>query len=113
MAISFIKPRIATANTDIAKPPPKQADPFYLSSEWRALLAQIIAQRGRRCEDPACERPSGPWSRIYGDHVVELKDGGAPLDPGNVLLRCAPCHARKTIATRAARMARSTAPRGV
>jgi len=32
---------------------------------------------------------------FYTD-VVELRDGGAPLDPANVLLLCRPCHARKT-----------------
>jgi hypothetical protein len=33
---------------------------------------------------------------LEADHIVELKDGGAPLDPANVLLLCRPCHARKT-----------------
>jgi hypothetical protein len=29
-------------------------------------------------------------AKLYGDHIHELKDCGAPLDPGNVMLRCAP-----------------------
>jgi len=69
---------------------PKMADSIYLSREWRALLAEIKRERGSWCE--AC----GAAGRIIGDHVVELKDGGAPLDKRNVRLRCIPCHARKT-----------------
>ena len=30
--------------------------------------------------------------RVFGDHVVELQDGGAPLDKTNVMLRCGLCH---------------------
>lgn len=37
--------------------------------------------------------------RVFGDHVVELQDGGAPLDKTNVMLRCGSC------AQRARRMA--------
>jgi hypothetical protein len=85
-----------------ALPPPKVADPFYLSPEWRALLAEIIAERGRRCEDPGCRRLTPP-TRVFGDHIVELRDGGARLDKRNVLLRCGACHTLKTAATRAAR----------
>jgi hypothetical protein len=43
---------------------------------------------------------------VFGDHIVELRDGGAPLDPANVLLRCGRCHTTKTVAERARRTAR-------
>ncbi len=75
----------------------KKADPFYLSPEWRALMAKLIKQRGRRCEDSEHDRTKPREGvRIFGDHVQEIKDGGALLDPTNVMLRCGPCHARKT-----------------
>lgn len=77
----------------------KKAEPFYLSAPWRKLMAQIIAERGRRCED--CGRTN---TRIFGDHVHELKDGGAQLDKRNVRLRCGSCHTRKTAAARAERL---------
>lgn len=96
-------PRLATVDARRVKPEPKQVDPFYRSAEWRRLLAAIIAERGRRCEDPECPTPAGPWSRIYGDHLVELRDGGAPLDRNNVGLKCASCHTRKTMRERARR----------
>lgn len=83
---------------------PKQAAAFYLSPEWKALMASIIRTRGRRCEDtkhdPKLQRQG---VRVYGDHVIEIRDGGALLDPKNILLRCATCHGRKTAEARAAR----------
>jgi 5-methylcytosine-specific restriction protein A len=81
------------------KPQAKTAAPFYLTPEWRALMTKLLAERGRRCQE--CGRTG---CRIFGDHVVELQDGGAPLDEGNVLLRCGSCHTRKTAAERAKRM---------
>lgn len=81
----------------------KRAHPFYGSPEWRALRNGLIKQRGWRCEDPKCPTPRGPWKQIYGDHIVEIVDGGAKLDPRNILLRCAPCHTRKTNEAAAAR----------
>jgi hypothetical protein len=88
-----------------ALPPAKAVDAFYTSPEWRALMAEIVAERGRRCEDPQCRRATPP-TRVFGDHIVELRDGGAPLDKRNVMLRCGSCHTRKTAEARAARTAK-------
>ena len=49
--------------------------------------------------------------RVFGDHIIELKDGGALLDGRNVMLRCGSCHTRKTFEERAKRSATSFAPR--
>ena len=102
--LTTLRSRVARLDTRSAKPPPKETESFYHSAEWRALIASVIEDRGRRCEDTNCQTPSGPWRRIFGDHIKELKDGGAPLDPDNVLLRCGSCHTRKTVAERAKRM---------
>jgi hypothetical protein len=83
--------------------PPKVADPFYQSPAWRALVAKIKRERGARCEEPGC---GATGVRLIGDHVKELRDGGAPLDARNVLLRCLPCHNTKTAAERARRALR-------
>lgn len=87
------------------KLPEKQADAFYLSREWRALMDGIIARRGRICEDPEHDaaRPRA-GGRVFGDHIIEIRDGGARLDERNVMLRCGSCHSRKTAAERARRM---------
>jgi len=98
-------PRLKTLDSRVVRPPSKTTDAFYLSPEWRALLAKLIVQRGRACEE--CGRSSGDRGRpvlIFGDHVRELRDGGAPLDPLNVRLLCAGCHNVKTLAERAKRM---------
>jgi hypothetical protein len=44
---------------------------------------------------------------LYLDHVVELRDGGARLDPRHVMFRCISCHTRKTPAEAARRQLRS------
>lgn len=103
--------RLKTIDTRTVKPAPKRADPFYLSPEWRKLMAEIIAERGRVCQDPTCDgRTHHAGMRIFGDHIVELRDGGAPLDKRNIMLRCGASHTRKTAAARAERLAAS--PRG-
>ena len=98
--------RIAKLDTRSAPLPPKACDPFYLSREWRGFVDKIKRERGEVCEDPSCKGPHYPGQRIYPDHVVEIHDGGAKLDPSNVMLRCAKSHSAKTARERAKRMSR-------
>ena len=97
--LAMLKPRVATIDTSIAAPPIKVVEPFYTSEPWLALMAGIKRERGERCQD--CGRGR---CRIFGDHIVELKDGGAKLDRRNIRLRCGSCHTLKTNAERARRM---------
>lgn len=100
-------PRLAVLDTRTVKPKTdirtgravKATDPFYGSAEWQAFRKAVVAERGRRCED--CGSTTG---RVYCDHIVELRDGGAPLDWTNIRLRCATCHVRKTGRARGDRM---------
>ncbi|AKR49905.1 hypothetical protein SRCM100623_02802 [Acetobacter pasteurianus] len=87
-------------DTRIAHTAPKRADPFYLSREWRQLMRHLVEMRGSVCQ--ACGRTN---TRLFGDHIIELKDGGAKLDPANIQLLCGSCHTKKTARARAARMA--------
>ena len=105
--LGVLGPRIAAGEYRTIKPPPKVVAPFYSSPEWRALMAKILRARGRKCEDTEHD-PSKPRMgvRIFGDHIKEIRDGGAPLDPANVMLRCAPCHMAKTARERGKRAAR-------
>ncbi|WP_247648794.1 HNH endonuclease signature motif containing protein [Gluconobacter cerinus] len=89
---------LQTVDTRIAKPLPKRAEAFYLSRPWRQLMSRLLKERGRICQD--CGRSD---CRIFGDHRHELKDGGATLDPANIVLLCGSCHSRKTAKARADR----------
>ena len=102
--LSMLRPRISTLANRLA-PGPKVKDQVYDRPDWRACIAAIIKQRGRRCENPRCTTPNqGAGLRIYGDHVHELADGGPLLDPRNIQLLCSSCHVSKTIAERKKRM---------
>ena len=77
---------------------PKVADLLYRSAAWRAMVKAIKRKRGDHCE--RC----GSTHRVIGDHIVEIKDGGAELDETNVELLCQACHNRKTAQARARRV---------
>lgn len=96
--LQCVLPAVRCVRTGIATAPPKQTRAIYLSPEWRGLMSRLLAQRGRRCE--ACGRTA---CRIFGDHIHELKDGGALLAPDNVRLLCGSCHSTKTARVRAIR----------
>ena len=85
------------------RPAPKVSLPFYKTPAWLGLMRSIKAERGNRCQDCGTRR-----GRIIGDHIIELKDGGAPLDRANIRLRCTACHNIKTAKAKAARSAGTT-----
>ena len=81
--------------------PEKRADGFYLSKEWRDLIDSIIVERfghrsNARCEDLECKAPHRRGIRVFGDHTIEIKDGGPRLDRRYILCRCGSCHTRVT-----------------
>lgn len=98
MALKAIKPQTRSIGGRL-KAPAKLADPFYQSTEWKALTSEIKRQRGYVCDD--C---GGDFRRrrdkLVGDHIVERKDGGAELDPLNIQCLCIYCHNRKTARSR-------------
>ena len=93
-----IPSRIPAPPSRVSKPP-KIAERFYLTPEWKALVSMLINERGRQCQ--ACGREG---CRIYADHITERKDGGADLDPSNIQLLCGSCHSTKTASARRARL---------
>jgi 5-methylcytosine-specific restriction enzyme A len=84
----------------ILKGPPKQAEAFYQSSEWRTFIDQVKNERGWKCESCGAR---GRGIRLIGDHMVERKDGGADFDRRNIKLLCLPCHNTKTASARQSR----------
>jgi 5-methylcytosine-specific restriction protein A len=94
--LSALKPQLLPPRPQLTTPP-KIAENFYASREWRDLVASMKRERGNRCA--RC----GASGRIIGDHIVERRDGGAELDRNNIELLCMPHHAAKTAAARKAR----------
>jgi 5-methylcytosine-specific restriction endonuclease McrA len=103
MGLRALQPRVGLANLRTAALPPKIAEPFYSSPAWIALRDRVRREAGGRCQVPGCGRIE---RGMIVDHIVELKDGGAPLDRSNVWLMCRSHHNRKTVTERAKRTAR-------
>lgn len=97
--LTMLKPRLGVADTRTCRPPPKVADEFYSSPEWRAARAECLQRAGFRCA--ACGRAS---QGLHVDHRVELSDGGHPTSQANLQALCQGCHNRKTAEARALRL---------
>ncbi len=106
--VQTISPNFPTIDARTVPTGAKTVDPFYVSPEWRTFVGELRQKRVWQCEDPQhnMARPR-VQDRIYPDHIKELKDNGAPLDPANIMLRCSACHTRKTIEERAKRQDRA------
>lgn len=57
-------------------------------ADWEALRRYVLERDGYRCH--WCKGPANT-----GDHVTALVDGGARLDPDNVVAACTPCNSRR------------------
>ena len=106
MALGIIRTRITAIETRRVKAPEKAADSIYHSPEYRSWRASVIARAGARCEHVTngvrCTKAS-PVNRMFADHIVELRDGGAPFAPDNGQCLCGSHHTAKTAASRAGR----------
>lgn len=95
--LTTLAPRLSSSTPSRVTVPEKRAEPFYLSPEWRELRAYIVKRAGGICEC-GCGCPIHGWT--YVDHIREIKDGGALLDPMNLQALRADCHNRKTAVER-------------
>lgn len=96
--LQALKPRLTKLAPKLSQPQ-KQADPFYLSPEWRQARAMCLIRFGNQCAK--CGRTN---TRMFVDHITELKDGGAALDQENLEPLCGSCHTAKTAKVRLARL---------
>jgi 5-methylcytosine-specific restriction enzyme A len=62
------------------------------TAPWRKVRAQVLKRDRNRCQlrEPGC---TGQATQV--DHIVNVADGGAPLDPKNLQSACPTCNARK------------------
>jgi 5-methylcytosine-specific restriction protein A len=100
MALRTFAPKVRALNTAKLKLPPKQAERIYSTPEYKAWRERVIKRARGRCQGTGCGRTGG---RLFADHIVELKDGGAPFDDSNGQALCGSCHTAKTAMARAAR----------
>jgi len=100
-------PLVRALDTRTAKLPPRQRDPFYETPEFRAWRTQVVARADGQCEAMVnghrCTNAS-PDHRMYADHVIEIRDGGARLDLTNGQCLCHTHHEIKSAAARAQRL---------
>lgn len=99
----MLRPRVETVDLRIAAPPAKVAASIYATAEYAAWRRIVIKRAEGRCQALTCQAPGRRASRLFADHVVELRDGGDPFDPGNGQALCGACHTHKTAIARAAR----------
>ena len=95
---------VRAVDTRTVRLPPKVKAEVYTTPQYRAWRAQVVARAGGRCEyrdhhGHRCSRAQ-PEHRMYADHIVELRDGGALLDLNNGQALCASHHELKTLQAR-------------
>ena len=100
MKIATLGPRLASPDLRRVSPAPKVAAPIYGTPEHRAWRTEVIRRAGGRCQ--VC---GVGGVRLFADHVVELRDGGAPFDPANGQALCGSHHTKKTAEIRRFRAA--------
>jgi 5-methylcytosine-specific restriction enzyme A len=102
-----LPPLLHPADLRAVRPPPRQPEPHYNTAAHAAWAREVIRRAGARCEaidhGMRCTK-AAPFDRLFADHVVELRDGGAPLDPQNGRCLCGAHHTRKTNEARAKRL---------
>lgn len=103
MALRSLPTRLKPIKQYTAPLQEKTAEPFYKSPEFRRWREQVRRNARGRCQWPGCSH-SDATARMFADHIVERKDGGAPLDPSNGQYLCADHHNKKSAQERKRRL---------
>lgn len=108
MTLRYLKPGIGTMRVGTAQPALKVVDPIYKSKQWLEARALALALGNYRCAVCGAKLRRSPQDRSkrrpFVDHIVELKDGGAPFDQVNLQPLCGSCHTSKTHVERTKRL---------
>jgi 5-methylcytosine-specific restriction protein A len=78
-----------------SRPERRAEQALYHSAEWRAARAEVL-RLNPWCVEHLAAGERVPASEV--DHAQPVLEGGAPLDPANLVPRCKSCHSRKTMA---------------
>ncbi len=71
---------------------------------YQSRQHQQWATAVKRRDGYACQKCHARDARLIADHIIEIDDGGAPLDVCNGMTLCMACHNRKTADARADRL---------
>ncbi|MEL7226889.1 MAG: HNH endonuclease signature motif containing protein [Cyanobacteria bacterium J06576_12] len=77
----------------VLNPGNDRSHPVHKTAKWRRA-----SERQRRLK-PLCEVCSAQRLTVpadHADHVIRLRDDGAPYDPNNIMSLCASCHGAKS-----------------
>jgi hypothetical protein len=106
-----LRPKVCTLDTSTVRLSPKRNDPVYVTPQYKAWRAQVIARANGQCEaivnGVRCSR-AHPDHRMFADHIIELKDGGLLTDINNGMCLCSSHHEIKTIEARKQRQRRNS-----
>ena len=106
MSIPVFKGGLTSMDPRRIAVPPKKADGLYHTPEFKRWREAVVARAGRRCEALDIGRrcwKAEPSHRMFADHKVEVRDGGALFDLANGECLCGAHHTAKTGRARAAR----------
>ena len=107
--MKMLSPMLRCANLSAARVPEKTADAVYSDPRYGAWREAVIGRAGGVCQHQGCARQE---RRMFADHIVEIRDGGAVFDPANGQCLCGKHHTLKTIAERRRRLVQPRAPKG-
>ena len=93
MALKTSPPRLKAISGRRIAALPKEVDSVYLDPRHQAWRQYVIARANGICQWPGCNRQE---KRMFADHIVELKDGGARFDVANGQCLCGSHHTIKT-----------------
>ena len=65
---------------------------IYSTPAWRKASRYALNRDGRLCQ---IGLPGCLGTATTADHIMELQDGGAPYDVGNLQAACRPCNTAK------------------
>lgn len=100
---------IPVLDSRTCKPPPKTADAGLHDARHRRWRETVLERAGFRCEAVEADgtrcQAHAPRDRMFADHIVERRDGGAPFEAENGQCLCGKHHTLKTVRQRSKRMA--------
>lgn len=69
--MKLARPLIKACDTSVARVPAKQADPHYLSTDWKATRRIIFARDRHTCTVPGCGKRA-----LVCEHIKTRRFGG-------------------------------------